>query len=190
MSSNGKKKPDPGVGHGAWMPLETAADRLKRSARNIRSQAKNGRLERGVHFRRAEAGGLEVNVEAYLAWLAETSPPKQQKSLIERINEDTANVRRTARPGDGNASKVQLQAIPPSESETPARRMPKLVPIAVWAEMVFGEYAPHRNTLRSWVQNGKILPLPVKVGRRFFCSPDARYFDPVVERINRIVGSG
>jgi len=64
----------------------------------------------------------------------------------------------------------------------------KLIPLRVWAEEVFGEYAPHKNTLLAWCKNGKILPVPRKVGREYFCSPDARYVDPVAEKIERILG--
>lgn len=66
------------------------------------------------------------------------------------------------------------------------KKGPKLVPVSVWAVEVFGEHAPHPNTLRRWIQNAKIVPYPVLVGRRYFCSPDARYFDPVAEKINRM----
>ena len=66
-------------------------------------------------------------------------------------------------------------------------KQPKLVPLSVWAEQTFGEHAPHRNTLLSWVKNGKIVPMPTRVGRRYFCSPDAEYYDPVAEKIRRMV---
>lgn len=171
MSSNGKKKPASGIGALGWMPLEAAANQMKRSAARIRSQAKSGQLQRGVHYRRAAAGGLELHVDAYLTWLAETFPPKQQKSLLERIDERSASGRRSE-PTGGKASKVQLGMKMPPEDDVPVRRMPKLIPVTVWAEMMFGEYAPHRNTLANWVRNGKIAPLPVKVGRQYFCSPD------------------
>jgi hypothetical protein len=68
------------------------------------------------------------------------------------------------------------------------KKKPKLIPVSAWAEDVFGEYAPHPNTLRNWIRNGKILPVPVKVGHQYFCSPDARYFDPVAEKIQRMMG--
>ncbi|WP_433693262.1 excisionase [Paraburkholderia phenoliruptrix] len=67
-------------------------------------------------------------------------------------------------------------------------RRPKLVPLSVWAEETFGEHAPHRHTLRNWVIAGKISPIPVKVGRTYFCSPDAQYVDPVAAQIKRMIG--
>jgi hypothetical protein len=70
----------------------------------------------------------------------------------------------------------------------PMNKKPKLIPLSVWAYDVFGEHAPHRNTLLNWVRNGKIVPFPVKVGRSYFVEPDARYFDPVAEKIRRMLG--
>ncbi|WP_088505081.1 excisionase [Burkholderia ubonensis] len=65
---------------------------------------------------------------------------------------------------------------------------PKLIPLNVWADQTFGEYAPHRHTLRNWVQAGKIHPVPIKVGRSYFVSPDAEYIDPVAQKIQRMIG--
>lgn len=64
---------------------------------------------------------------------------------------------------------------------------PKLIPLSVWAEETFGEYAPHRHTLRNWVNNGKIRPVPIKIGRSYFVSPNARYIDPVAEELQRMI---
>ncbi|WP_429499825.1 excisionase [Robbsia andropogonis] len=61
-----------------------------------------------------------------------------------------------------------------------------MVPIAKWAESVFGEHGPCRNTLRKWVSTGKIRPAPVRVGRSFFCKPDAQYFDPKADLRERM----
>lgn len=66
--------------------------------------------------------------------------------------------------------------------------MPRLIPITTWAELTFGEYAPHKNTLLNWIRDAKILPRPVKVGNRYFCSPDAEYFDPAMARVRRMTG--
>ncbi|WP_321782393.1 excisionase [Burkholderia pyrrocinia] len=63
----------------------------------------------------------------------------------------------------------------------------QLVPLKEWAKSVFGEHMPHVNTLRRWVQNGKILPCPQLVGRGYFCTPDAAYFDDNTSTINRIL---
>ncbi|POR52813.1 excisionase-like protein [Paraburkholderia eburnea] len=62
----------------------------------------------------------------------------------------------------------------------------ELIPVKTWAERVFGDEAPHRNTLRSWVTMGKISPQPIQVGRRYFVEPSARYIDPTAEKIRRL----
>ncbi|WP_321944659.1 excisionase [Burkholderia cenocepacia] len=61
----------------------------------------------------------------------------------------------------------------------------QLIPLSTWAELVFGEHSPHRHTLRNWINSGKIRPMPIKVGRSYFCRPDAQYVDPVADQVNR-----
>jgi hypothetical protein len=62
----------------------------------------------------------------------------------------------------------------------------QLIPVRKWATNVFGDHSPHPNTLLNWIRNGKIAPIPIKVGHQYFCVPDARYVDPVADRINRM----
>ncbi|NML61792.1 hypothetical protein HHL21_12015 [Massilia sp. RP-1-19] len=52
---------------------------------------------------------------------------------------------------------------------------PRLVPIAVWAAMVFGEHAPHSNTLLRWIHDGRIQPQARKIGRKWWVAPTAEY---------------
>lgn len=59
----------------------------------------------------------------------------------------------------------------PSSASAP----PRLVPIAVWASMVFGDHAPHANTLRRWIHDGRIHPRAKKIGRIWWVVPDAEY---------------
>lgn len=54
-------------------------------------------------------------------------------------------------------------------------RMPRLVPLAEWAKIVFGDHAPHPNTLHRWTHEGRIYPQPKKVGKNWFVSPQAEY---------------
>jgi hypothetical protein len=63
----------------------------------------------------------------------------------------------------------------------------QLIPVSTWASAVFGEHQPHRNTLRNWIKNGRIHPVPRKIVRAYFCRPDAEYVDPVAEQIERMV---
>jgi len=56
-------------------------------------------------------------------------------------------------------------------------KRPKLIPLSAWAEEMFGEHAPHRNTLYNWRRGGWIVPAPIKIGRRYFVEPTAVYAD-------------
>lgn len=74
----------------------------------------------------------------------------------------------------GPAPKPQ-RAKPPTATSIANDAGPRLVPIAAWARIVFGEHAPHANTLLRWVREGRIQPQPRKVGRKWFVKPDAGY---------------
>ncbi|PVX61293.1 excisionase [Paraburkholderia unamae] len=63
----------------------------------------------------------------------------------------------------------------------------QLIPVRTWAAQIFGEFSPHPNTLLNWIHNGRITPVPIKVGSRYFCQPTARYVDPHAEEIERMV---
>jgi hypothetical protein len=54
---------------------------------------------------------------------------------------------------------------------------PRLVPLAVWAAMVFGERAPHANTLLRWVHDGRLQPRARKIGRIWWVTPSAEYVE-------------
>jgi Excisionase-like protein len=152
-----------------WLPLEFAAEVLGRNLSHIRGQIKAGKLTRGVHFRRANSGGIELHPEAYMTWV----DSERIRRRFERLGKTP--VVATPKP---------VAAKQPSET---MRRQPKLVPLSTWAELIFGEHQPHKNTLLNWVKNGKIIPVPAKIGRRYFCSPDARYYDPIAEEVKRMV---
>ncbi len=64
------------------------------------------------------------------------------------------------------------------ESNMGARpQEPKLVTLDAWAEAMFGDAKPHPNTLRNWRKAGRISPLPIKMGTRYFVEPTAIYVD-------------
>lgn len=65
--------------------------------------------------------------------------------------------------------------------------MARLIPISEWAEAVFGSHRPHRHTLASWIDKGLIRPVPKKIGRAYFCAPDAEYVDAYAEKRERIL---
>jgi hypothetical protein len=68
--------------------------------------------------------------------------------------------------------------------------MPKLVTLEVWAERLFGDARPHRNTLLNWRKNGRILPAPIKCGSRYFVEPTAVYCDDAGEMPRRMGNGG
>ncbi len=53
----------------------------------------------------------------------------------------------------------------------------KLIPLEAWAANRYGEHAPSIYTLRRWVREAKILPVPKKHGRTYFVSESARYLN-------------
>ena len=172
-----------------WLSLDLAAETMKCDLARIRGQITNGRLSRDLHFRRVQGGRLELNVEEYLSWL-QREKERRTLPLVERLRlseldrlSEIAEARRNAQVGE-SAPPI---ANPPMEPKT-NKPSPKLIPVSVWAEEMFGDYAPARNTLLSWIKNGKITPAPIKVGRRYFCKPDARYFDAFTEKIRRMTG--
>jgi hypothetical protein len=63
----------------------------------------------------------------------------------------------------------------------------QLIPVRAWAQNVFGEHKPHPNTLLNWIKNGRISPLPIKVGHQYFCNPEARYVDPSAAKLERMI---
>jgi len=61
-----------------------------------------------------------------------------------------------------------------------------MITLYKWAEAVFGEKQPHRQTLWKWIADGRIRPIPKKVGRAYYCTPDAEYIDPVAKKLEEI----
>jgi len=165
--------------HNEWLPLEEAARQMKRASNPIRIKIRDGRLIRNVHFRVPEQGDIEINVQAYVELLALENTDRRLP-LVERISRSDDR-ERTAM---NQLASTRAPAAPGKQS----KEVQKLVPLRVWAEMVFGEYAPGIATLRAWCKSGKIRPAPRKVGAGYFCSPTARYYDYEAERLDLIYG--
>jgi len=53
--------------------------------------------------------------------------------------------------------------------------LPRYIPLEVWAHLLLGEHAPHINTLRRWVHDGRIYPQAVKIGKLWCVRKDAAY---------------
>lgn len=52
---------------------------------------------------------------------------------------------------------------------------PKWIPLKVWAKRIYGDFAPHKNTLLRWANDGHIQPQPAKQGKKWFFHPNAQY---------------
>lgn len=63
--------------------------------------------------------------------------------------------------------------------------MTKRVTIESWIALHYsGECAPSILTVRRWIREGRIYPLPEKHGRTYYLSPTARY---LVDNQSRMV---
>ncbi|MFJ1214538.1 hypothetical protein [Burkholderia pyrrocinia] len=162
-----------------WLPLEEAARKMKLAPNPIRAKIRDGRLIRGVHFRVPEQGDIEIDIRAYLDLLALENTDRRLP-LVERISRSDDRERAAM----NRLASTRAPAAPAKQN----KEAQKLVPLRVWAEMVFGEYAPGIATLRAWCKSGKIRPAPRKVGAGYFCSPTARYYDYEAERLDLIYG--
>jgi hypothetical protein len=72
------------------------------------------------------------------------------------------------------APKPKAVAALPARSTSGAVK-PRYIPVSAWAALVFGEHAPHNNTLLRWVRDGRIQPQPKKIGRQWWAKPEAEY---------------
>lgn len=67
---------------------------------------------------------------------------------------------------------------PPQFEEVPNQNPgPRYVLLQEWAAAVFGERAPHQNTLLRWIHDGRIQPSARKIGRRWWVVPGAEYVE-------------
>jgi hypothetical protein len=53
----------------------------------------------------------------------------------------------------------------------------RLITLERWAELTYGDAAPHVNTLRRWAREVRIYPAPEKHGRTYYVRPEARYVE-------------
>lgn len=166
-----------------WLPLDEAAALMKRNVSRIKSQMRNGSIQRDRHFRCTGGGEFELHVLEYLRWLA-YGKEQRKLPLTERITRDVGNRESHAPRTVTLVREVRHDTAPSPPASKPR---PRLIPLQEWAIETFGKHAPHRHTLRNWVNSGKIRPMPIKVGRSYFVSPDARYVDPAAEEIQRMI---
>jgi predicted RNA-binding protein YlxR (DUF448 family) len=56
--------------------------------------------------------------------------------------------------------------------------MNRRIRLTVWAAQQYNP-PPAERTLRLWVREGRIVPAPVKIGRAYYVTPDARHIAEV-----------
>lgn len=76
-------------------------------------------------------------------------------------------------PRKAASTASQRQLAPPGQPLPQARYMP----LKDWGKLVFGESAPHQNTLIRWAKEGFIQPKPRKIARTWWVTPAAEYRD-------------
>jgi hypothetical protein len=90
---------------------------------------------------------------------------RPRESLIQWEARDVSPVRAPRPKAD--------EALP--RPSAPEATKPRYIPVSAWATLVFGEHAPHKNTLLRWVRDGRIQPQPKKIGRIWWTTPAAEY---------------
>ncbi|OWW18379.1 hypothetical protein AYR66_01920 [Noviherbaspirillum denitrificans] len=70
---------------------------------------------------------------------------------------------------------TDFQALLERDAIETTRDLVDSVPVQQWASTVYGSSAPGMETLRSWIREGKIVPEPLKVGRKWLVPLTARY---------------
>lgn len=69
----------------------------------------------------------------------------------------------------------QIKPSMPTKLPAPLKQHSRFVTLQEWAATMFGDAAPHYNTLLRWVHERRIQPQPKKMGRRFWLVRDAEY---------------
>jgi hypothetical protein len=101
-------------------------------------------------------------------------PAKPKESLVDWVLRGNAELAAEKAKRSPPAEPIKRR----SRHKLPAEELPKhprYVPLTIWAQLMFGEYSPHVNTLRKWVHDGRIQPQPKKMGRYWFVKVDAEY---------------
>jgi hypothetical protein len=103
-------------------------------------------------------------------------PGKPKESIIDWMNRTNAELaaKRAQQPLTSPPTPTSARKAANLSHEQIAKH-PKYVPLTIWAQLMFGEYSPHVNTLRRWVNDGRIQPQPKKMGRYWFVRVDAEY---------------
>ena len=68
---------------------------------------------------------------------------------------------------------------------TPPKAPRKLITLALWARIRFDPPPPSR-TLYRWIEQGKIIPAPIRLGRPYYVEADAVHIAEL-ERGERLI---
>lgn len=60
----------------------------------------------------------------------------------------------------------------------------KMISVEEWRTLRY-KNPPRLSTVWKWIRDGKIVPHPVKHGRKYYLAPAAEYRDPLVSRVLR-----
>lgn len=69
------------------------------------------------------------------------------------------------------------------------KALPRLLTLERWAQHVFGDGAPHMNTVRRWARDGMLYPAPIKMGRTYYVRPETSYSGRPDQLSERIFGT-
>ncbi len=96
-----------------------------------------------------------------------TSKPKE--SLVEWVMR--------AEPAERKIASRNVEQVGGARAEAAkaAASGPKYITLPEWATLMFGNAAPHQNTLLRWVREGRIQPQPRKIGGRYWLTRGAEY---------------
>ena len=120
---------------------------------------------------------MAVPVPALAHWGAVKAGRESPRATLPP-HDGPAQVRFGGKEKESLADWVARAAPSASVSPAPAAASlqgPRLIPLHVWANNMFGEHAPHANTLLRWTHEGRIQPQPRKISRRWWVSPGAEY---------------
>lgn len=99
-----------------------------------------------------------------------TAAGKSKESLVDRVMRAAPTAKKiVSRPGERTGDVLRVE---PTQA---AALGPKYITLQEWATSMFGNKAPHYNTLLRWVHEGRIQPQPKKMGRRYWLVRDAKY---------------
>ena len=96
---------------------------------------------------------------------------KQKESLVEWVLKNRAEMQAQKSSAQTRPQPYGSMHLLPEDTIG----LPRYIPLTIWGQLLLGEHAPHENTLRRWVHDGRIQPQPVKIGKSWCVRKDAAY---------------